>query len=60
MTNIGARYIFMDINRRRERLLGHPMMRYFYIFCMGFVGTRDPKVSLIIVALYYLFMRFTD
>lgn len=58
MSNIGARYIHLSINKKRERILAHPLMIYFYVFCMAFVGTHNPITSLILVTCYYLFMNY--
>jgi len=58
-TNIGARYLVNDMTPKREKLLTHPNMKYLYVFCMGFVATRNPVLAIVIVALYYLFLKST-
>lgn len=61
ISNIGARFLVGGIStsKKRESLLSDPNMRYLYVFCMGFVATRDIILASILVCLYELFMRLT-
>ena len=45
MSNIGARYIIMDVQKRHEKLFAHPHMRYLYIFCMAYLGARNMYIA---------------
>lgn len=62
MSNIGARYIFIDFTEKdikRQKILAHPLMRYAYIFAIGFVGTRSFRLAGIVTAIYTVFMYLT-
>lgn len=54
LSNIGARYIMIDMHRRHEKLFSHPNMRYVYIFCMAYLGSRDPYLSFVAAFMYGL------
>ncbi len=58
-TNIGARFLVNDMTKKREQLLTHPNMKYLYVFCMGFVATRNIVLAMIIVSLYTIFLNLT-
>lgn len=60
-SNIGARFLVgeMSTSKRRESFLSDPKMKYLYVFCMGFVATRDLILAGILVCVYELFMRLT-
>lgn len=60
LTNIGARYIMLDINHKRDKILGHPYMKYIYVYCMGMIGTRNFLLAGIITTIYSAFMILTD
>lgn len=51
-TNIGARYIAMDIDKRHSKYFGHDKMRYVYIFSMAYLGSRNISLSLLVALLY--------
>ena len=53
MSNIGARYIIMDIDRKHySKYFGHKYMTYVYIFCMSYLGSRDLYLSILFAILY--------
>jgi hypothetical protein len=54
-SNIGARYIILDIDKRYAKYFGHDKMRYVYIFSMAYLGSRNIYLSLL-VALVYSFV----
>ena len=59
ISNIGIRYIVLDLDSKMKgstigNLLAHPNARFVYIFCMSYIGIRDPVVSAIMGALYVL------
>lgn len=55
MSNIGAKYILSDMCHKHEEIFSNPNMRYVYIFCMSFIASRDPYMSLLASATYSLF-----
>ena len=63
LSNIGARYIFEDLNeryKRRHQILSHPVMKYIYVFAIGLGGSRNIKLAAIITLLYAVFINMTD
>lgn len=50
LSNIGARHVVEDL--KDIEIFAHPYMLYVYIFCMAFIGTRDPYVSGGVAVLY--------
>ena len=45
LSNVGARYIIIELHQKHGQLFGHPKMKYLYIFCMAYLGSRDPLLS---------------
>jgi hypothetical protein len=54
MTNIGSKYIMIDAQKRHGDFLNDPKMIYLYIFCMAYLGGRDPMLALGASVLYGL------
>ena len=54
LSNIGARYIIADVDQKQNKLFAHHNMLYLYIFCMAYVGTRDPLMASVVSAMYYI------
>jgi carbamoylphosphate synthase small subunit len=48
LTNLGARYIQLELTRSQEEFLQSEYMRKFMIFAVAFVATRDLVKSLIL------------
>ena len=58
ISNIGARYIHLDLNSERQRfILEHPYTRYLYIYCMSFIGVRDFQLSAVVTVIYFLIIN---
>jgi len=63
LSNIGARYIlgdFTEQHRKRQRILSHPLMKYVFVFAIGFVGTRNLYLATIVTTIYASFLYFTS
>ena len=58
LMNLGGRYIAMQVPSSAERILGHPIMRKFYVFCIAFMATRDIKVAILITLLFFVIFKF--
>lgn len=58
LMNLGGRYIAMEVPSSAERILGHPIMRKFYVFCIAFMATRDIKVAILITLLFFVIFKF--
>lgn len=58
--NLGARFLMLDMNKKRENLLSHPNMRYLYVFCMGFVSTRSYLLAGVVAMIYSVFILLTN
>lgn len=52
ISNIGTRYIMIDLHEKHPNLLSHPAMRYIYMFCIAYMGSRDPVLSFGFMLLY--------
>ena len=52
-SNIGARFVVMDLDRRIGPVLAMPSMKFVYVFAMSYMGVRNAEVSAY-VALTYL------
>lgn len=58
MLNIGGRYIFMDFqNPKLQKILEHPNMRLVYVFCIGFIGSRNIPFSALVATLYFIVVQ---
>jgi len=58
LMNLGGRYIAMEVPSSADRVLGHPLMRKFYVFCIAFMATRDIKVAVLITLLFFVIFKF--
>lgn len=56
--SFGSRYILADITPCQEYILKQPLIKYFIIFCMCFVTTRDLKTSIILTFSLYLIIYY--
>jgi hypothetical protein len=58
MLNIGGRYLFLDFQDPvYQMILSHPSMRLVYVFCIGFIGSRNLILSTIVAAMYFVVVR---
>ncbi len=57
MANIGIRYIHLDINKKQDKILSHPLMRIIYVFCMVLLITRDIISSALVSLGYFSIMK---
>ena len=57
VTNLGSRFVIMDLNKTHEKLFTNDVIRKVVVFCMFFVGTRDIMTSIILT---FAFMVFID
>lgn len=52
MSNIGSRYIMVDLHEKHGNLFAHPSMKYVYMFSMAYMGSRDPVLAGACAVLY--------
>jgi hypothetical protein len=52
MSNLGARYILVDIDKKHATYFGNNNMKYVYIFCMTYLGSRNIFLSTLFAILY--------
>ena len=57
LTNVGGRFIPLDLSKREEKLLKSPFARRLIIFLTVLVTTRDILISLIVLLLFLLFTK---
>ena len=51
MSNIGGRYLNLDLTKKEEKFLQQPLIRRLLVFFVAFIATRDIVVSIIITLL---------
>ena len=57
ITNIGSRFVIMDIGKTHEKLLSNELIKKIVIFCMFFVATRDIITSTILTFAFVVFLE---
>ena len=57
MSNIGGRYLNLDLTKKEEKFLQQPLTRRLLIFFVAFIATRDIVVSLIITLLFIIIIK---
>ncbi len=59
MTNIGGRYITLDIPQNIEKMFSNYfILRILVIFSIFFMATRDIKTSILLSLLFLIFIKF--
>ena len=54
--NLGSKYIPVELSKRQEQILNHPIVRRLMVFTIFFTSTRDVVVSFILTGLYIIIM----
>ena len=54
MSNIGGRYLNLDLTKKEEKFLQQPLIRRLLIFFVAFIATRDIIISLILTGVFIL------
>lgn len=57
LSNIGGKYIAMDLSKREDKYLQHPLTRRVIIFLTVLLTTRDILVSILITLLFVLLTK---
>lgn len=52
--NIGSKFISSDLSDYQTRMCNTKIMKFFILFCMLFLTTRDVKISCIIAVGYFV------
>ena len=59
MTNIGGRYIMLDIPQNIEKMFSNYfLLRILVIFSIFFMATRDIKVAVLLSLIFLIFIKF--
>lgn len=58
MMNLCGRYISIDMPQSVENILAQPLIRIVFLFCVGFVATRDIKISILLTLVFLILIRF--
>lgn len=56
-TNIGGRYLNLELSKKEDKFLQQPYIRRFIIFCIAFMATRDILISLIITLIFIIIIK---
>lgn len=57
LSNIGGRYIMMELGDREEEILKSPWFRRLVLLLMIFVATRDIVVSVVVTLIFLLLTK---
>ena len=58
MMNLSGKYIIKDIPLHVDNFLGTKIFRPIAVFSIGFIATRDIKISILITLIFILTFRF--
>jgi hypothetical protein len=56
LLNLGSRYLIMELSETQEQMFNNVIIRRFIIFTIVFIATRDIYVSLILTAIFIVFV----
>tara|TARA_B110000967_G_scaffold205919_1_gene251494 strand:+ start:689 stop:1000 length:312 start_codon:yes stop_codon:yes gene_type:complete len=56
--NLSGKYIIKDIPLHVDKFLATKIFRPISVFCIGFIATRDIKISILITLIFILTFRF--
>lgn len=54
--NVGTKYLAVDISESQDEILKHVLFRRFALFTLFFVATKDVLFSLVLTALFIIFV----
>ena len=57
LSNVGGKYIAMDLSKREDKYLQHPLTRRVIIFLTVLLTTRDILISVLITLLFVLLTK---
>ena len=57
LTNIGGRYLNLDLTKREEKFLQQPIVRRLLVFFVAFIATKDIVISIIITLLFIIVVK---
>lgn len=60
LSNVGGRYITMELGEKEEKILQSPFFRRLILFLMIFVATKDFTVSVVITLIYLLLTKTSN
>ena len=58
LMNLGSKYISVDVPEEVEKMFQTVWFRRFFVFCVGFIATRDIKTAILITLLFILTFNF--
>lgn len=57
LTNIGGRYLSLELSKKEDKFLQQPYVRRLIIFCVAFMATHDVLISLIITLIFIIVIK---
>ena len=54
LSNVGGKYISMELSKREDKMLQHPLTRRVIVFLTVLLTTRDILVSVLITLVFLL------
>lgn len=58
LMNIGGKYISNNVTEGAHKFFNTKLVRYFLVFCIGFMATRDVVLAVIIFLLFLIIFRY--
>lgn len=59
MTNVGSKYLSLELDASHEKVLQDPLVRRVVLFCVLFLATRDIMVSLMVLGVILVLLEIT-
>lgn len=57
LSNVGGRYISLELGEQEEKILQSPLFRRIVLFLMIFIATKDITVSVVITLIFLLLTK---
>ena len=57
LSNVGGKYISMELSKREDKLLQHPLTRRVIVFLTVLLTTRDILISILITLIFLLLTK---
>jgi len=59
LTNVGGKYLSLEIPSNIDKLFtNYYILRYFVLFSIFFMATRDIKISILLSLLFFIIIRY--
>ena len=56
LMNLGSKYVGLELSEFQDEFLSKKIIRRIIIFCIFFISTRDILISLVLTAIFIIFI----